>query len=93
LKNQISHPIASRSTSLNQDDEQSPIFLSSPPTSCQELKDRNGIVSPIDGIHLLKIKNKIKAAFCTFPADGSPGNILAISKFENSKFTIFLNSL
>jgi len=55
--------------------------LSSPPTSCQELKNQNGIKRirrPMNGIHLLKKNNTIQAAFCIFPANGSPGNISSI---------------
>jgi len=42
--------------------------LIGPPSSCQELYDKNGLARPVDGIHLLKIESKIQAAFCTFPA-------------------------
>lgn len=47
--------------------------LSGPPTSCQELKDNNGLV-PTDGIHLLKNKGtgKIEASFCMFPSSANP---------------------
>ncbi len=46
--------------------------LGGPPSSCQKLKEGNGLV-PMNGIHLLKINNKIQAAFYKFPLDGSPG--------------------
>jgi len=76
LKSQIiSHPKLSSTSTAKQDDGQSSRVWSSPPTSCQELKNQNGKVWPIDGIHLLKINNKIQAAFCTFADDGSNGNI------------------
>ena len=50
--------------------------LSGPPSSCQELiaGQRN---LPTDGIHLLKIGNKIQAAFCTF-------NLESCSKSDSS---------
>jgi len=40
--------------------------LSSPPSTCQELIVGNGLVHPVDGVHLLKNGNKIQAVFCTF---------------------------
>jgi len=90
LKIQISHPKSSFSAALKQDDGQSSKVLTSPPTSCQELKNQNGLW-PMDGIHLLKKQNKIKAAFCTFAADGSPGNFcFMLSFFKNSGFFLRL---
>lgn len=71
LKTQISHSKLPLS-STNWDEGQSSRVLTKPPTSCQELKNQNGKVWPIDGVHLLKKStNRIQAAFCTFPADGS----------------------
>lgn len=40
----------------------------------------------MDGIHLLKKNNTIQAAFCTFAADGSPGNIYFIYFLEEYSF-------
>jgi len=51
--------------------------LTRPPTSCQELKDNNGLI-PMDGIHLLKSNGKIQVAFCTFPTGSNPGKTGAI---------------
>jgi len=79
LKSKMAHPKFSLSAP-KRDDGQSSRLLSKPPTSCQELKNNNGLW-PMDGIHLLKKSNKIQAAFCTFAADGSPGNISSILTF------------
>ena len=73
FKSQISHPKFSSISAPKWDEGQPPRLLTSPPTSCQELKNNNGLW-PMDGIHLLKKNNKIQAAFCRFAADGSPGN-------------------
>lgn len=77
LKKQISHletllpsvHYSSRmSRSVATHDTPSTRALTVPPSSCQELLDGNGLVRPMDGIHLLKNKdtNKIEAAFCSF---------------------------
>ena len=84
LKSQMAHPKFFLSAP-KRDDGQSSRLLSKTPTSCQELKNNNGLW-PMDGIHLLKKSNKIQAAFCTFAADGSPGNFLFMLSF------FFLNS-
>jgi len=52
LKSQISNPKFSVSAP-KWDDTPLSRLLSSPPTSCQELKNNNGLW-PMDGIHLLK---------------------------------------
>jgi len=76
LKSQIiSHPKFSSISAGKEVDGQFSRVLTSPPTSCQDLKNRNGKVWPIDGIHLLKINNTIQAALCTFANDDSSGNI------------------
>lgn len=67
----VSNDATNPSTSKNVG--QSSRVLSGPPTSCQELKDNNGLV-PMDGIHLIKNKGsrKIEAVFCMFPSSANP---------------------
>jgi len=70
--NQESHlPLNLASYETNQfskknDNEPSSRGLSRLPSSCDELKG-GYTLAPMDGIHLLKDKNKIKAVFCIFP--------------------------
>lgn len=57
---------------FNKDGKFSRVF-SGPPTSCQELK-ANYILTPMDGIYLLKnqVTHKIEAVFCVFPTSANP---------------------
>jgi len=87
LKKQISHLIESilpstRSARISSNtvgngtfthSEPSTKSLSNPPASCQELKNGQSIADLADGIHLLKIGNKIQAAFCAFNYSSNTG--------------------
>ena len=57
--------------------------LISPPSSCQELYDGNGLARPVNGVHLLKIDNKIQATFCIFSAKVSNDQSMKFIRSSN----------
>ena len=57
--------------------------LISPPSYCQELYDGNGLARPVNGVHLLKIDNKIQATFCIFSAKVSNDQSMKFIRSSN----------